>query len=453
MSKLTPNQRAKLEALWRSLPAHMRATLIAAATAGDSEDPATAQLCGILQELEESTQEPAGDLAKPYILGPLRPLVADPSKTPPSRFRFSPDDVSKLWGWMVRHIAKDIVETAKKCRKPEHDPVWYEFRRSIAERLDEAVTKADRVPKDMTALLKRFGGEGRAMLSDVITLLRCSENIDWAMNQLPKEINDLDEDMKYLIKNMHEEMIERQPEASVWILLLTMGRLENPWEIFRAVELIGERSDDLVVQKTELAAIGDAVLADTGYFAAKLKQPPQTLEEARIAADLFDRFVAYSVGMTQEFGIRKDGRWGRALYGLRAEASTNVEKVLAKVPLALDAGLPEPRRGRSGRIIPAQLPNDAAIDKAEGLLLFLNRARRHATAAAIASTQKRIAEQAEKRLETAGEMLVDLVANSEGQNRTAAKDGLEITARLLEAAGRDDVAGLLRRRGNAAAAA
>ena len=231
-----------------------------------------------------------------------------------------------------------------------------------------------------------------------------------------------------------------------------MGRLESPWQIFRAIARIGKREDDLVVSKTDLAAVGDAVLADTGFFAARLKQPPQTLTEAKACFNLFDRFVAYSTGMTAEFGIRKAGRWGQVLFSLRAEASSNVEKILNKVPLALDSGLPEPRRGRTGRIIPAQLPSTQSIDRAEGLLYFLAACREHANAAAIVSTQKRIADAAEKRMQDAGDMLVDLVAASEGQNRTAAQEGLEITARLLQAAGREDVATLLRRRGLAAAA-
>ena len=104
-------------------------------------------------------------------------------------------------------------------------------------------------------------------------------------------------------------------------------------------------------------------------------------------------------------------------------------------------------------MIPAQIPSAAAIDKAEGLLYFLNRCREHATAAAIASTQKRIADAAEKRMQEAGEMLVDLIVGSEGQNRTTAQDGLDITVRLMDSAGLDSAAALLRRRGAAAAAA
>lgn len=452
MAQLTLNQRAKLEAIWRRLPERARATLIAAAAA-DDQDGAPSELSAIIREIDDSVREPAGEMAKPYVLAPLRPLVADADSVPPSRIRFTPEDISKLWGWLGRHVAKDLVEKAKKCRRPESDPVWHDIRREFGQRLEEAVVRADRVPKDMTALLKRFGGDGKAMLNEATVLLSCSKEIGDAMSQLPAHIEDLDEDTCYLIKELHQGLVAAKPEASIWILLLTMGRLEKPWHIFRAVKLIGGREDDLVVSKTELAAIGDAVLADAGYFAARLKQPPQTREEAEKAAEVFSRFVAYSTGMTREFGIRKDGRWGRSLFGLRAEASTNVEKILAKVSLALDAGLPEPRRGRSGRVIPAQLPNDAAVDKAEGLLYFLRRAREHANAAAIASTQKRIAEQAETRLQGAGEMLVDLVATSEGQNRTAARDGLEITARLLDAAGHSDMADVLRRRGSAAAAA
>lgn len=452
MVQLSPPQRTKLQALWRSLPAGKRAALLETANAGKDRDEATAKLFAILSDMEEGLKTPAGDLAKPYLLAPLRPMVAEKGSVPPSRFRFTPEDLSKIWGWMARHIARDTIERAKKCTKPESDPVWFELRREAADNLAKAIVLAERVPKDMTALMKRFGPEGKAMLTDAATLLGNSEEIHGAMSQLPDHIQELDEELCLLLTALHEELSQTRSDAALWVLLLTMGRLDYPWQIFRAVAKIGKRDDDLVVSKTDLAAVGDAVLADTGYFAAQLKQPPQTLDEAKACFDLFDKFVAYSTGMTSEFGIRKAGRWGQVLFSLRAEASSNVEKILAKVPLALDSGLPEPRRGKTGRIIPAQLPSTQCIERAEGLVYFMGRCREHANAAAIGSTQKRIAEAAEKRMQDAGDLLVDLVANSEGQNRTTAQEGLEITARLLQAAGRDDLASLLRRRGVAAAA-
>lgn len=452
MGKLSPSQKAKLEALWRSLPPHARKAMMAAAESGQAGSDGDAALLEVFRDLEESVREPAGDLAKAYLLAPLKPLIGDPATTPPSRARFTPDQVSKIWGWLGRQLAKQTIETARKCKQPPEKPIWYEFRAQLAEALDDAIKKAERVPKDMTALAKRFGSDSGDMLRDAVVLLRCSEALDQALSRLPAKIFDLDDDLCVRLKEIHDELIEATPEAAVWFLLIAMGRLENPWEIFRVIERIGKRSDDLVVSKTELAAVGDAVLADTGYFAARLRNPPATLEEAKATFSLFDRFVAYSTGMTKEFGIRKAGRWGQSLFSLRAEASTNVEKILAKVPLALDSGLPEPRRGKSGRIIPAQLPPDSAIERAEGLLYFTAQTREIANAAAVASTQKRIADAAVKRLQDAGELLVDLVAKSEGQNRTTAQEGLAITARLLEAADAAEIAATLRRRGSAAAA-
>jgi len=110
--------------------------------------------------------------------------------------------------------------------------------------------------------------------------------------------------------------------------------------------------------------------------------------------------------------------------------------------------------GKGRRGAKKQLPErfEQAIDRAEGLLYFLAHCRTHATAAAIASAQKRIADQAEQRMQEAGGMLVDLIADSVGQNRTTAQDGLEITARLLDAVGRTDLSDILRRRGLAAVA-
>ncbi len=406
----------------------------------------------MFDELEALMGETAGDLAKAYLFAPLRPLTAEAGSVPPSKYRFSPDDLSKIWGWLGRQLAQDLIDQARKCRKPGTDPVWYDFRSRAAAALAEAVVRAGRVPKDMVALDKRFGPDCRSMLQDAIDLLKFSERIDQSMAEIPAVVDDLDPELCEHLRAQHETLMEEEPESAVWLLLLVMGRLTSPWQIFRVVEKIGRRGDDLVVSKTELAAIGDTVLADTGFYAGKLKQPPANMAEAQDYFETFERYVGYSTGMVQEFGIRKDGRWGRSLFGLRAEASTNVEKIMEKVPLALDTGLPEPRRGRSGRIIPAQLPPTAAIERATGLLYFLFRAREHANAAAIASAQKRIYEQAERRMQEAGKMLVDLVADSSGQARVSAEECLAIVANLLDAAGSTESAGLLRRRGIAAAA-
>ncbi len=452
MSKLSPSQKAKLEALWRSLPDTARQAMMMAARSGQAGSDGDAGLLAVFEELEASTREPAGDAAKGYLLMPLKPLVGDPEHTPPSGARFSPEQVSKIWGWLGRHLAKDTIETARKCKKGPSDPIWHEFRGQLGDALHEAIKKAERVPKDMTALAKRFGGgDSPEMLRDAVTLLRNSRVLEDGLERLPPKIFDLDDELCTRLHDVYGEIIEEAPEAAVWFLLISMGRLENSWEIFRVIERIGKRGDDLVVSKTELAAVGDAVLSDTGYFASRLRNPPATREEAKQVFALFERFVAFSTGMTKEFGIRKAGRWGQSLFSLRAEASTNVEKILEKLPLALDSGLPEPRRGKSGRIIPAQLPPESHVDRAEGLAFFTAATRELANAAAVASTQKRIADAAIKRMQDAGEMLVDLVAKSEGQNRTTAQAGLDITAKLLEAMDVDEAASTLRRRGAAAA--
>ena len=436
------------------MPAQMRTSLLASAKAAASVEESAQSLVEILEGLEEALLEPAGDLAKAYFFSPLRALTADAKTSPPSRARFSPEEISKLWGWLGRRLAKDLIPTMRKCKKPETDTIWCEFRHTASVALDEAITSADRVPKDMTALVKRFGPNARDMLTDMVILLKHSKSLIQALDSIPPRIIDLDEDLCYRLKSIHEEMTEGDAgPAAVWVLRIVMGRLDSPWQIFRVVEKIGRRNDDLVISKTDLAAVGDAVLADTGFFAAQLEHPPADLPEAKDYYAKFDRFVSYSMGMTKEFGIRKDGRWGQSLFGVRAEASRNVERTFDKVPLAMDSGLPEPRRGRSGRVIPAQSPPEAAINRIQGLLYFIAAARGHAKDAAVASSQKRIIEAAVKRMEDAGELLVDLVADSEGQNKNVAQEGLDITVKLLEAADRDESASLLRRRGVTAAAA
>ena len=121
MGKLTPSQKAKLEALWRTMPAHTRTALIAAAQGGGGGGDQ--RLIDVFKELEESIREPAGDKAKGYLLQPLKPLVGDPALVPPSKSRFNPDQVGKIWGWLTRQLATQTVETAKKCKQPPTEQI------------------------------------------------------------------------------------------------------------------------------------------------------------------------------------------------------------------------------------------------------------------------------------------------------------------------------------------
>ena len=432
------------------MPEAMRTTLRASAAAAAGADPASAELVEVFDELARSCREPAGDKAKGYLFDPLRGLIGDPDEVAPTRSRFTAKGVSTLCTWLAKDVAPKIVEEARDCREPATHEIWHDLRFRLSEKLEEALAKADRQPKDMTALNKRFDKGGREWLGDVAVLLRRSRELEEALAGVSESVEDLSENLLDNIHKRYEAMTEEAPNGALWLLIILLARLESPWQIFRIIERIGKRGDDLVVSKTDIAVLGDSVLSDTGFYASRLRTPPANLEEAREVLATLERYVSYSTGMTREFGIRKDGRWGRSLFALRAEASSNLEKIFEKAGPFMKNGLPEPIKGRGGRIIPAQPPEEAAIARLEGLLFLLAATREFADAAAVGGLRKKIHEDCLQRLEEAGAALVDLVADSEGQARTTSEAGLEITARLMDAAGEGESASVLRRRGAAA---
>jgi hypothetical protein len=450
MSSLSDAQKAKLEVLWRRMPDAMRTALRASAAASAGGDPASAALVEVFDELTKACREPAGDKAKGYLFEPLRLLIGDPDDVAPTRARFTAKGVATLWAWLAKDVAPKLVAEAKDCREPATHEIWHDFRLRLGEALDKALAKADRVPKDMTALTKRFDKGGREWLGDAAVLMRRSRELEEALVGVSESVEDLSENLVDNIHKRYEAMTEEAPNGALWLLIVLLARLESPWQIFRMIERIGKRGDDLVVSKTDIAVLGDSVLADTGFYASRLKMPPANLDEARDVLGTLERYVSYSTGMTREFGIRKDGRWGRSLFSLRAEASSNLEKIFEKASPFMKSGLPEPIKGRNGRVIPAQPPEDAAVDRCEAMLFLLAGSREYADAAAVGSLRKKIHEDCLQRLEEAGAALVDLVADSEGQARTTSETGLEITARLMDAAGESDSASVLRRRGAAA---
>ncbi len=173
---------------------------------------------------------------------------------------------------------------------------------------------------------------------------------------------------------------------------------------------------------------------------------PATLDEADSAGKALESFVKVSVGMTREFGIRKDGHWGKTLFAARAKASSALESYFKQIEKSFSRALPHPVKGKKGLAKAGPLPTPDKIQQAEAELRFLALSSEWATQAAVGSAQKHAADLVTSEIDECSRALMEILRAAEGDDCDAAFEGLELIVRYLHAFCDDENADLIQRR-------
>lgn len=451
MTGLTAKNLEKLGEFWSALAPEMRQRVLSSAKAAAARDPAQAGIARLLETLDAGTTPDEGIRQRNRLFAPLDPLTGNPETDPPSRAYFSPGFLTALWAWFTDAEQSRFASNIPAANAPSED--WQAIRVEAGEALKAFLETASGDRKMESRIVTMWGAGGRETAELAATLLIHDTVLKDALRGIPEEITDFDPELCTHVRDVYDDLSERAPDAGVWMLLLLMTRLTKTAQIFRAVEKIGRRSDDQLISKTDLAAVGDAVLKDAEFYATRFRRAPASIEDADEAVAGLASFVTVTVGMTREFGIRKDGQWGKTLFALRAQASSDLEKLVSGTKKALDAALPEPKKGKGGILIPVKCPDEAVIVRAEAQLRFLGGAGDWASQAAIGSVQKKAEDAAIDALEECCGHLINVLQHSDGETQQLASAGLDVIARLQGALGQDESASLTRRRNAAAMAA
>lgn len=438
----------KLGLFWSTLAPDTRQRVLNAARSAAKSDPAQVNLAGLLDHLEQHLPRDEATIKRERFFVPLAPLTGNPEDDPPSRAYFSPAFKAALWRWLESEMTPAFVDSLPEPDADESE--WNDVRIAAGRRLIAFVDAASEDRKQESRIVSLWGAGGAETVKQAATLLIYHAELMDALADFPKEVTDFDPELCIFVRDAYEDLTERVPEAGVWLLLLVMTRLTKTAQIFRAVSKIGRRDDDQMVSKTDLAAVGDAVLKDAEFYATRVRRLPETIEDAEVAVSGLAAFVTVTVGMTREFGIRKDGRWGKTLFSLRAQVSSDLEKQIAATQKSLEAALPLPKKGKRGVMVPIPTASEAIIARSAAQLHFLGGAGDWAAQAAIGSVHKKAEDAAIHALEECSGHLINLLQHSNGDTQALASSGLDVIARLQDALGQSESASLTRRR-NAAA--
>jgi len=432
MKPLTEKQLKSLSALWAGLPDDIRSQLLAAAGK-------TGRLAETLKILDDRCSGGGSQDERRSLLFRVFDDVTGQKSDPPTHSRFT-DEILTL-------IDKEADLASLKTPAGSSDPgIMQSWRNQAAERLLALNARAEK-DRPLKARLTQAAGTGyESLIVDAVCLLSHDAQLTDALKPFDKKITDFTPDSVSQARDAYDRICADAPDASLWFLKLLTARLTNTAQIFRVVEKIGRRSDDALVSKTDLADVGDMVLANADFYAGKFDHAPATLDEAGEAGRALQEFAKISVGMTREFGIRKDGRWGKTLFAIRAKASNSLDQFFKQVEKDFVRSLPYVAKGNRGFVTPGSMPKDERILRTESELAFLALAADWATKAAVGGAQKHAADYVRQELDDAARAYLEILRAAQGEDAAKASAALDLIVRYMHAFKDDENAELIQRR-------
>jgi hypothetical protein len=409
---------------------------------------------GLGRVLEFCCSDPAEAIRARFFL-PLKAVSGEPGVEPPSRSYAPAGLLKNLWNWLDDDLDPDIPRAVRALvtqnLSAAPDGSLDALRRRAADAIESGVKAVKEDPRALKRLKVRLDVSNFENVHHAVSLLRSAPVLRKAVAGLPVEIVEMTDSLAAQIRDRYEAAAEADPDAGVWTLFLIMSRFQHPWRLLRVFERIARRGDDLLVSQTDMAHIGEALLADAEFHLDRFATSPAAREAALDAAEALAAFSAITVGMTREIGIRKDGPWGKRVFALRARASEQMSAIhdIARDVVARAA----PEGGPSSQRRAGRRDGEDLSERAEALCLFLYLSRDDAGRAAVGGAHAAVMKDIVDRLEDAGQRLLHSLRSGASGGRDEVQARAAQIAGLMRAAGETEAAGVLLRRTAAACAA
>jgi len=368
--------------------------------------------------------------------------------------------IAPFWRWLSRDLmpetlpalsdrfaaaqqAGDETATAQAA-----SALWAQAAAALQEGLDRAEVSI----AAYEALAKICGGsaivEDFAEMTKVLTI---ADHVEAMKRELPhKPIALLTPDSVSTIIRHYTAVGAENPGKEMFLLLIVIGRLLQPFPILKVFRSLSRKGDDSVIRTTDLSIAGDIVISaleQDAVEAARVAQDRNSGEEeiVRKAA----RFAAAFKGITTDIGIRRDGEWGQRMYKSRNAVAEAVEsRILNNAHNTVMSALSE-RHGSQIAALDAW-PDENDFDSAETRASALAALYRISDQLGVRAVCQSMLDDIRKSLNDYSVPLVEALNRLPKEEHPPAFANLAVVVRLLELVANSDDADLLRRRGRAA---
>ena len=242
------------------------------------------------------------------------------------------------------------------------------MRQSAARALLDAGRRARSDPAFREMIDKRLGGaDVRDDAVDIAHALAIGDDILSLSQKLPEEIEEFDEGCLRLVRETYDRVYKEAPDHSLHVALAVMGRMEQPWQIMRLARSIARQNSDLLIARTDLAALGERLLIQSEDICARVcaLRPGVTSLEP-MAEDVL-QLANISKGFREEIDLVRYGEWEKRVFAVRQKMSTVIGDHLARFERDLHGALPLQQAGAFGKagVTRADLSKRMSLEKAE----------------------------------------------------------------------------------------
>ena len=273
-----------------------------------------------------------------------------------------------------------------------------------------------------------------------------------AQQRLPEWLAHMTNERAAQVRLAFKDATDIAPDAGPRFLELLISVLDEPWLILRIVSALMERPTDIYLASSELAHVGERLLADIDrrlddLSAFDLFAGPaagvQAAEAARLAVAQIGEFDF-------SLDLKRDGPWGKRIIRQKQMVAQKVEALLNKADEAVDRALPlkAVKFGSKTRGAPAYRdpPDERAVTKAQTLLTFLHQIRASASAGGYASLRNMTVEKLNERLDRYVEDVLAHLRTPDTEDAELARQYLDIAATLVCVYRDETAAQIVRRR-------
>jgi hypothetical protein len=436
---LSTAQKSAVEHLMRSAPDALLMRLNAVLAAARVEEPQFTPVSDIARAETENRR------LRDLVLGPLQAL-ADPNLEPPLRPLLTRVAYARLWR-ALPDLAPETLKgaLAASAGLRPFDPLPAEFTTLYQ---DAALTlAAGPVP-----------GIPEGERSRLIMLLRLATAIRQAGQKVAGWARNLNGEHMAQVRLAYKDATAGVEEGGPLFIEALQHRLDEPCQVLRLISAVMDRPSDRYLASSEMSAFGEALLADTERQVKAVRQfdPQRGREGGTAAAASLQAAHATLREFETWLTLSKDGPWGGRVAALKQGLSQTAEARIREAEPAVAAALPLASFKAMGSIAPRPgpridgYPADGLVQRAEGLLSFLEACRATAAVAGFGSLRGKVIESLEKRIDPYVEDLMERLRDEEDAAPELVRAYLEVAADFLGMIRGPDSAQIIRRRAAAA---
>lgn len=397
---------------------------------------------------------------------PFEDMLIPRDPDPKEVGRIARASIAPMWAWLTGELmagrwgplAAEFVAAQKTGEddaiRIASDAIWREAHTAMTDVMAPILSDVG----EMRKLAKQLGGTRRLEdIREMNSALGLADEARAIKEMLPqKPVLDLTGKQVVEIKRLYQDIAIAKPGEELVFILLVISRLLQPFPILKVFSAMTDRMDDLVAQRKELALAGDKVFEalEEDVSAIESMARDQSSNEEKLIKRAA-RFAGAFKTIVNEIGIKRDGTWGKRVYGYRGAISKAIEnRVLATAPKVVLSALAT-QKDRSGKVITAkpdfsQMPPAALFEEAERRAKAIGEANRIADQIGLSSACQQTIRNLREELDKYAARIIEMLPRAPEEQKGTAAAHLYTTVRLIELITNSDDADLLRRRGNAA---